>query len=230
MACGFPSLAGADHRRRRRLQRLRAGVRRRQHLAAGDPVPEVEARNQDGAPVTLSRYRGHPLVVYFYPKDRTSGCTIEAHAFRSDYPKFKELGVEILGVSNDDVASHQNFCDAGGAAVPAAGRSRSGRRARLRREVDAGLLPAHHVRHRCRWGRAPGVRSGAPGRARARGAGRCEGLGRRIVRAATVGRSNASIDLLLPSLVLPLKLRCAVRDEAGDEDRRAHHQVVHHGK
>jgi peroxiredoxin Q/BCP len=84
---------------------------RRQHLAAGDPVPEVEARNQDGAPVALSRYRGHPLVVYFYPKDRTSGCTIEAHAFRSDYPKFKELGVEILGVSNDDVASHQNFCE-----------------------------------------------------------------------------------------------------------------------
>ena len=83
---------------------------RRQHLSPGDRVPEVAARNQDGARVALSRYRGHPLVVYFYPKDRTSGCTIEAHDFRVGYSKFKELGVEVLGVSNDDVASHQDFC------------------------------------------------------------------------------------------------------------------------
>jgi peroxiredoxin Q/BCP len=83
---------------------------RRQHLSPGDRVPEVAARKQDGGQVALSSYRGHPLVVYFYPKDRTSGCTIEAHDFRVDYPKFKELGVEVLGVSNDDVASHQDFC------------------------------------------------------------------------------------------------------------------------
>jgi peroxiredoxin Q/BCP len=91
---------------------------RRQHLSPGDHVPEVEARNQDGAPVSLSHFRGHPLVVYFYPKDRTSGCTIEAHDFRVDYPKFKELGVEVLGVSNDDVASHQDFCTKEGLPFP----------------------------------------------------------------------------------------------------------------
>ena len=83
---------------------------RREHLVPGDRVPEIEARDQDGGRVALSRYRGHPLVVYFYPKDRTSGCTIEAQAFRADYPKFKELGAEILGASNDDVASHRDFC------------------------------------------------------------------------------------------------------------------------
>src|SRR6476661_1441965 len=48
---------------------------RRQHLSPGDRVPEVAARKQDGGQVALSTYRGHPLVVYFYPKDRTSGCT-----------------------------------------------------------------------------------------------------------------------------------------------------------
>lgn len=91
---------------------------RRQHLSPGDRVPDVEARNQDGAPVSLSHFRGHPLVVYFYPKDRTSGCTIEAHDFRVGYPKFKELGVEVLGVSNDDVASHQDFCTKEGLPFP----------------------------------------------------------------------------------------------------------------
>jgi peroxiredoxin Q/BCP len=83
---------------------------RRQHLVPGDAVPDLEVRNQEGASLRLSHYRGHPLVVYFYPKDRTPGCTVEAQAFRADYPKFKALGVEILGVSNDDVASHQDFC------------------------------------------------------------------------------------------------------------------------
>ena len=91
---------------------------RRQHLVAGDAVPDVEARDQDGARVPLSRYRGHPLVVYFYPKDRTPGCTIEAQAFRSDYPRFKEAGVEILGVSNDDVTSHRDFCTKEGLSFP----------------------------------------------------------------------------------------------------------------
>jgi peroxiredoxin Q/BCP len=91
---------------------------RRQHLSPGDRVPEVVARKQDGGRVALSSYRGHPLIVYFYPKDRTSGCTIEAHGFRVDYPKVKELGGEVLGVSNDDVASHQDFCAKEGLPFP----------------------------------------------------------------------------------------------------------------
>jgi peroxiredoxin Q/BCP len=80
-------------------------------LAPGDRVPEVGAHNQDGVAVRLSQYRGHPLVVYFYPKDRTSGCTIEAQAFRTEYPKFRALGAEIVGISHDDAASHKDFCN-----------------------------------------------------------------------------------------------------------------------
>jgi peroxiredoxin Q/BCP len=91
---------------------------RRDHLVAGDPLPDIQARDQDGASVALSRYRGHPLVVYFYPKDRTSGCTLEAHEFRADYPQFKAIGAEILGVSNDDVASHRDFCTKEGLSFP----------------------------------------------------------------------------------------------------------------
>ncbi len=91
---------------------------RRQHLSPGDRVPEVAARKQDGSSVALSQYRGHPLVVYFYPKDRTSGCTIEAHEFRVGYPEFADLGVEVLGVSNDDVASHEDFCTKEGLPFP----------------------------------------------------------------------------------------------------------------
>lgn len=91
---------------------------RRQHLSAGDRPVEVAAHKQDGSSIALSQYRGHPLVVYFYPKDRTSGCTIEAHEFRVGYPQFKELGVEVLGVSNDDVASHEDFCTKEGLPFP----------------------------------------------------------------------------------------------------------------
>jgi len=80
-------------------------------LAAGDRAPEVQAKNQDGALVSLAQYRGHPLVVYFYPKDRTSGCTIEAHEFRTAYAQLRAAGAEVVGVSNDDVASHKGFCN-----------------------------------------------------------------------------------------------------------------------
>ena len=79
-------------------------------LAAGDHAPDAQGRNQDGALVRLSQFRGRPLVVYFYPKDRTRGCTIEARSFQVDYARFRALGAEVVGVSNDDVASHKGFC------------------------------------------------------------------------------------------------------------------------
>jgi len=92
------------------LAMMSAGCASGQALAPGERVPDVGARNQDGALVRLSQYRGHPLVVYFYPKDRTSGCTVEAQAFREEYAQFRALGVEIVGVSNDDTSSHKDFC------------------------------------------------------------------------------------------------------------------------
>jgi peroxiredoxin Q/BCP len=81
-------------------------------IAAGDKAPEFALKSQDGEVITLSDLlsRGS-VVVYFYPKDKTPGCTSEAGAFRESYPKFAELGAEVVGVSSDSVDSHKSFAD-----------------------------------------------------------------------------------------------------------------------
>jgi len=81
-------------------------------LEPGDPAPEVTARNQHGESVTPDF--AEPTVVYFYPKDFTGGCTIEANDFQDAYPEFEELGVAVYGVSMDDVESHADFAEAEG--------------------------------------------------------------------------------------------------------------------
>ena len=78
-------------------------------LAIGTPAPDFELPDQHGNPVRLSRYRGSAVVVFFYPKDDTSGCTIEACRFRDDFPQFQSSGAVILGVSNDSTESHTRF-------------------------------------------------------------------------------------------------------------------------
>ncbi len=78
-------------------------------LSAGDKAPDFTLPDQDGKEHTLSNYRGNPVVLYFYPKDQTSGCTKEACAFRDDYSAYREAGVIILGVSPDSPKSHTNF-------------------------------------------------------------------------------------------------------------------------
>jgi peroxiredoxin Q/BCP len=75
----------------------------------GAPAPEFELTSDEGETVTLSALRGKPVVLYFYPKDDTPGCTTEACEFRDAYDRFREQGVEILGVSPDTEASHQKF-------------------------------------------------------------------------------------------------------------------------
>lgn len=85
----------------------RAAVR----LKEGDRAPDVGASNQDGVPVRLSQFRGRVVVLYFYPKDQTSGCTQEAHGFSTDYARIRGIGAEVIGVSNDEVKSHRAFCD-----------------------------------------------------------------------------------------------------------------------
>jgi thioredoxin-dependent peroxiredoxin len=64
----------------------------------------------DGSTAKLADYSGHWLVLYFYPKDSTPGCTTEGLDFNALLPKFKRLGAEVLGVSRDSIKSHQNFC------------------------------------------------------------------------------------------------------------------------
>jgi peroxiredoxin Q/BCP len=75
----------------------------------GAPAPDFELRSDEGATVKLSALRGKPVVLYFYPKDDTPGCTTEACEFRDAYDRFRKQGVEILGVSPDTEASHRKF-------------------------------------------------------------------------------------------------------------------------
>lgn len=77
-------------------------------LKPGDPMPETTLVGADGT-VKLRDRLGKPLVVYFYPKDETYGCTIEACKFRDEYEDFVAAGAEVIGVSRDDAASHEKF-------------------------------------------------------------------------------------------------------------------------
>ncbi len=78
--------------------------------AAGTKAPAVSLPSQDGATVTLDQFKGKWVVLYFYPKDFTSGCTMEAHNFQRDLAKYEKANAVILGVSLDDVDSHKGFC------------------------------------------------------------------------------------------------------------------------
>jgi peroxiredoxin Q/BCP len=80
-------------------------------LEPGDKAPKLKGTTADGAAIKLADYAGKPFVIYFYPKDMTPGCTLEAQTFRDFYPKFKKKGCEIIGVSRDSEASHTKFRD-----------------------------------------------------------------------------------------------------------------------
>ncbi len=78
-------------------------------LRVGDFAPDFELPTTTGTDFKLSEHRGHPVVLYFYPKDGSSGCTKEACSFRDQYQDFRDLGAEVIGISSDDAASHQQF-------------------------------------------------------------------------------------------------------------------------
>jgi peroxiredoxin Q/BCP len=78
-------------------------------IEEGKPAPDFELQSDTGETVRLSDFRGRPVVLYFYPKDDTPGCTTEACEFRDAYDVFRDRGAEILGVSPDDVRSHEKF-------------------------------------------------------------------------------------------------------------------------
>lgn len=87
-------------------------------LAPGQPAPGFQLPDQDGAMHSLSDYRGRWVVLYFYPKDDTPGCTEEACRFRDDILRLEELGVQVLGASLDDRDSHAEFADKHGLPFP----------------------------------------------------------------------------------------------------------------
>ena len=80
-------------------------------LTVGQKAPDFTLNDKDGNPVTLSSFIGKKVVLYFYPRDNTPGCTRQACAFASAYDAFKEKNVEVIGISKDSVASHVKFAE-----------------------------------------------------------------------------------------------------------------------
>src|SRR5215475_8324154 len=76
----------------------------------GQSAPDFSLPSQEGAPVSLKQFHGKYVVLYFYPKDMTQGCTIEAHNFQQDLPKYNQANAVIVGVSVDSTDSHKEFC------------------------------------------------------------------------------------------------------------------------
>lgn len=79
------------------------------HLKIGDSAPEFKVKNQSDRMVELNQFKGKKLVIYFYPKDNTPGCTAQACNLRDNYTEFTDKGYEILGVSADSVSKHEKF-------------------------------------------------------------------------------------------------------------------------
>ena len=78
-------------------------------LSVGTQAPDFTLPDQNGEEHTLSEYRGQKVILYFYPKDNTAGCTKQACGFGERYPQFREKGAVVIGVSKDSVRSHKNF-------------------------------------------------------------------------------------------------------------------------
>jgi peroxiredoxin Q/BCP len=76
----------------------------------GQTAPEFSLKSQDGSKVRLSDFRGKWVVLYFYPKDFTSGCTLEAHNFQRDIARYEKRNATIMGISVDDIDTHKDFC------------------------------------------------------------------------------------------------------------------------
>ena len=77
----------------------------------GKPAPDFELVSDEGETVTLSSFRGKPVILYFYPKDDTPGCTIQGKSFTATKQDFDDANIAVVGVSEDDVESHKNFCN-----------------------------------------------------------------------------------------------------------------------
>jgi len=78
-------------------------------ISIGNPVPDFEAPSTGNKTIKLTDYQGHHVVIYFYPKDNTPGCTLEGQSFRNNIEKFTTLNTVILGVSRDNVRVHEGF-------------------------------------------------------------------------------------------------------------------------
>ncbi len=145
-------------------------------LAEGDPAPDFEGTTASGEAIRLSSYRGRPVVLYFYPKASSPGCTLETRAFARLYPELRGHGAEVIGVSVDDVQAQHRFSESCALPFPlvadadqrisreygvlgAFGKARRvtfivGADGRVKRTV-ASLLPGPHVREATRFFGSP---------------------------------------------------------------------------
>ena len=80
-------------------------------LETGMKAPDFTLQDKDGNNIALSDFAGKKVIVYFYPKDNTPGCTRQAQAFSTAYEKFKKMNIEVIGISKDSTASHIKFAD-----------------------------------------------------------------------------------------------------------------------
>lgn len=87
-------------------------------IAAGQPVPDFSLPRDGGGMLGPADFRGRSLVIYFYPKDDTSGCTTEALGFTAKLAEFEAAGAAVVGISRDSVKSHEKFCSKHGLTVP----------------------------------------------------------------------------------------------------------------
>lgn len=78
-------------------------------LKQGDPVPQIKLKNAEGEEYALDQFKGSRVIIYFYPKDNTPGCTKEACSFRDNFSRFEEAGIPVIGISPDDGESHRKF-------------------------------------------------------------------------------------------------------------------------
>jgi peroxiredoxin Q/BCP len=90
-------------------------------LAVGQVAPDFSFPARDGTARTLSSYRGHPVIVYFFPKANTAGCTVETRGFSERYPRFQQAGIEVIGVSVDTADTQSAFSDRCGSRFPMVG-------------------------------------------------------------------------------------------------------------
>ena len=81
------------------------------HLKIGDDAPEINSIDENGEKITLSQFKGKKVILYFYPKDMTPGCTAQACNLTENYQELQSQGYEVLGVSCDSVAKHQKFIE-----------------------------------------------------------------------------------------------------------------------
>ncbi len=80
-------------------------------LTVGEKIPVILGTDENGEEIRLSDYKGKKIILYFYPKDNTSGCTAQACSLRDDYSTLRKLGYEVIGVSIDNAKSHQKFIE-----------------------------------------------------------------------------------------------------------------------